>query len=255
MFIEAHTHLDHYKHNELKRAIKEIDDKNIITINNSMDIPSYIKNIEISRKSKFIIPTFGIHPWNAAKYVDRLDAIEEYIYKTPMIGEIGLDFYWVKDKAQFGAQRKVLSFFLQKAKEQNKVVNLHTKGAEQEILDLLDEYKIENAIIHWYSGPKDILKNMICRNYYFTLGVEISYSDKITAIAQEIPLNRLLTETDGPGAEEWISGKRGMPILIEKVVSNLSEIKGISKEEIKQIVFENFNTLVYEKDLLKGFDR
>lgn len=254
MLVDAHTHLDHHKSYEINDVISEINRKKIISISNAMDIPSYIKNLDISKESKFIIPTFGIHPWNAPAYLDRLEEMEDFIDKTPMIGEIGLDFHWVEDRGQYEAQRKILNFFLQKAKEQNKIVNLHTKGAEQEILDLLNEYKIEKAIIHWYSGPKDILREMINNNYYFTVGVEVLYSEKIRNIAKEIPINRLLTETDGPGAGEWLTGNRGMPLLVERVASNLSEIKGISLQEVKGMVLENFRLLVNENDLLKRFD-
>jgi TatD DNase family protein len=136
MLVDAHTHLDHHTSDEIYDVINEINKKKIISISNSMDIPSYIKNLDISKKSKFIIPTFGIHPWNAPEYSDRLEEMEDFIDKTPMIGEIGLDFHWVQDRGQYEDQRKILKFFLQKAKEQNKIVNLHTKGAEQEILDV-----------------------------------------------------------------------------------------------------------------------
>lgn len=254
MLVDAHTHLDHHKSHEIHGVISEINKRKIISISNSMDIPSYIKNLDISKESKFIIPTFGVHPWNAPAYLNRLEEMEDFIDKTPIIGEIGLDFYWVEDKGQYEAQRKVLNFFLQKAKGQNKIVNLHTKGAEQEILDLLNEYKIERAIIHWYSGPKEILRKMISKNYYFTVGVEVLYSEKVKNIAKEIPINRLLTETDGPGAEEWLTGNRGTPLLVERVASKLSEIKEISLQEVKGIVLENFRSLVNENDLLKRFD-
>lgn len=254
MLVDAHTHLDHYKSHEIYNVINEINKRKIISISNSMDIPSYIKNLDISKKSKFIIPTFGIHPWNALEYSDRLEEMEDFIDKTPMIGEIGLDFHWVEDRGQYEAQRKVLKFFLQKAKEQNKIVNLHTKGAEQEILDLLNEYKIERAIIHWYSGSKEVLRKMISKNYYFTVGVEVLYSEKVKNIAKEIPINRLFTETDGPEAEEWLTGNRGTPLLLERVASNLSEIKEISLQEVKGIVLENFRVLGNENDLLKRFD-
>ncbi|MCY6485679.1 TatD family hydrolase [Clostridium aestuarii] len=251
MFVDSHTHLDHYQCNEIERAINQINKEKIITINNSMDVPSYIKNLKISKNSKYIIPTFGIHPWNAPKYVDKLQEIKKFIDKTSIIGEIGLDFCWVQDKNEYEAQRKILRFFLEKAKQQNKIINLHTKGAEKEILELLNKYEIEKAIIHWYSGSIDILNSMIERNFYFTIGVEVTYSDKIKKIAEKIPLDRLLTETDGPGAEEWLTHKRGMPILIKNVIKDLADIKKIPLESMNNIVIENFKRII-PKNILNG---
>jgi Tat protein secretion system quality control protein TatD with DNase activity len=77
------------------------------------------------------------------------------------------------------AQRKVLEYFIAAAREQKKFVNLHTKAGEKEILDLLERYDIKRAIIHWYSGPMDILRALIDYGCYFTIGVEVLYSDYI----------------------------------------------------------------------------
>src|SRR5262245_60068378 len=102
-----------------------------------MDLPSYHRNVEIAKHSALIIPIFGIHPWNASEYEDRLAALCPMIEESPAIGEIGLDFYWVKDISKYAAQLKVFEFFLSAAEERKKLVNIHTKGAEREALDLL----------------------------------------------------------------------------------------------------------------------
>lgn len=247
MLVDAHTHLDQYNINELEKAIKEINEEKIITIANAMNLSSYVKSKDISKKSHFIIPTFGIHPWEAHKYEKKLDSIEKFIYETPMIGEIGLDFYWVKDKNKYNSQMKVLKFFLKRAQEQNKIINLHTKGAENEIVALLDEYNIQKSIIHWYSGGKDVLKKMIDRGCYFTIGVELLSSNKIQDIAKMIPLNKIFTETDGPEGEEWINGKRCMPTKVNDILKCLGKIKCVSKIEMEKIIVQNFNELTCNK--------
>ena len=136
----------------------------------------------------------------AAEYANRLPEIRRHIESSPAIGEIGLDFHWVKDASTYPAQRKVLEYFIAAAAEQNKFVNLHTKAGEKEILDLLEKYDVRRAIIHWYSGPMDILRAMIDFGCYFTIGVEVLYSDYIKDIAKAVPDHLLLTETDNPGA-------------------------------------------------------
>ena len=185
MLIDAHVHLDKYG-DRLDDALKEIANEKIFTVATAMDVPSYLELQEIGKRSNLILPTFGIHPRRAAEYADRLPEISRYIESSPAIGEIGLDFHWVKDTSTYPAQRKVLEYFIAAAAEQNKFVNLHTKAGEKEILDLLEKYGMKRAIIHWYSGPMDILRAMIDFGCYFTIGVEVLYSDYIKSIAKAV---------------------------------------------------------------------
>src|SRR3990170_8996225 len=215
MFIDAHVHLDKYG-DLLDEALRQIEQERIFTVATAMDVPSYLELQKIGERSELILPTFGIHPRRAAEYVDRLPEIIRYIEASPAIGEIGLDFHWVKDPSTYPAQRKVLEYFFAAAREQKKFVNLHTKGGEKEILDLLEKYDIQRAIIHWYSGPMDILRAMITFGCYFTVGVEVHYSKHIKAIAKEIPDHLLLTETDNPGGLKGLKKNEegGMPTAI-----------------------------------------
>src|SRR5678815_1184115 len=226
MLIDAHVHLDKYG-DLLDQALSEIDAQRIFTVATAMDVPSYLELRKIAERSPFILPTFGVHPRRAAEYVDRLPELGRYIEMSPAIGEIGLDFHWVKDTATYPAQRKVLEYFIASAGEQNKFVNLHTKAGEKEILDLLEKYDVRRAIIHWYSGPLDILNAMIDYGCYFTIGVEVLYSDYIKAIARTIPDHLLLTETDNPGALRWLkkTDEIGMPIAIKDVVDGLARVR------------------------------
>src|SRR4026207_1222984 len=134
MLIDAHVHLDKYG-NLLDDALREIERENIFTIATSMDVPSYQELQEIGRRSALVLPTFGIHPRRAPQFVDRLRELGQYIETSPAIGEIGLDFHWVMDRSEYPAQLKVLEYFLAAAREQKKIVNLHTKGGERSILE------------------------------------------------------------------------------------------------------------------------
>lgn len=244
VFIDAHTHIDEYSNEDLKKAIKEINENKILSIANSMSIESYIKSKKISEMSSYVVPTFGIHPWKAKGCEEDLYKLIPYIEETPIIGEIGLDFFWVEDKTSFESQIKVFEFFLREAKRLDKVINVHTKGAEEEVLSLLDKYSMNRVIVHWYSGSKDVLYKMIDRGYYFTISTELFYSETIREIASIIPINKMFVETDGPGAEEWLSGNIGMPKLILKTMETLSKMKKLIFEEVEQQMEHNFSTLV-----------
>jgi TatD DNase family protein len=245
MLIDAHVHLDKYG-DLLDEALKQIESERIFTVATAMDIPSYLELRKIGERSDLVLPTFGIHPRRAAEYAHRLAELGRYIEMSPAIGEIGLDFHWVKDASTYTAQRKVLEYFIVAAAEQNKFVNLHTKAGEKEILDLLEKYDVRRAIIHWYSGPMDILRMMIEYGCYFTIGVEVLYSDYIKEIAKTVPDHLLLTETDNPGALRWLkkNDKIGMPRAIQNVVGKVAELRQTTLERIENLVHANFLRLI-----------
>ena len=242
MYIDFHNHIDFYKDKEIDSVINCINLNNIKIIACSMDEESYLKNIEISKKSDYIVPIFGIHPWRVKNNID-IDKFEYYIKNTPLIGEIGLDFHWIEDKDTYPHQIKVFEFFLQSAKKYDKYINIHTKGCEELILNLLKKYDISSqSIIHWYSGDKDTLKKLIDAKCYFTGSVDLGYIKHSKDIIKEIPANKLLAETDGPTALQWVNGTYGMPDEIKNVYKNICEIKNLDIEEYKynaQIIMTN----------------
>ena len=255
MLIDAHSHVDRYDlvdEQALESALAEITQHRILTVSNSMDLPSYKRNQAISEMCSLVLPTFGVHPWNAPEYADRLDDLGDEIEQSPMLGEIGLDHYFVQDTSAYPAQRQVLEFFLGAAREQEKIINLHTKGAESEVLALLDQYDLPRVIVHWYSGPLDIFREMVARGVHFTVGIEVLYSEHIQTIAQEIPSRQLLTETDNPGGPKGFIGEPGMPALVQDVVQGVAEARRTTTESIIQTVQANMLELIRDDHRLSN---
>ena len=250
MLIDAHVHLDKYG-DLLDHALREIERENIFTIATAMDVPSYEDLQDIGQRSALVLPTFGIHPRRAPQYLDRLRELGRYIEMSPAIGEIGLDFHWVKDSSEYPAQVKILEYFFAAAREQKKIVNLHTKGGEKAILERLERYDVARPIIHWYSGPLDILRALVQFGAYFTIGVEVLYSETIQTIAREIPEHLLLTETDNPGGLKWLKGIVGMPSEIRKVIDELARIRSSTPESISRMVHANFLKLIQDDPWLQ----
>jgi TatD DNase family protein len=245
MLIDAHVHLDRYG-DRLDAALSEIERERIFTVATAMDVPSYVALQQIAARSSWVMPTFGIHPRRAADYADRLEELRPYIASSPAIGEIGLDFHWVRDPSTYPKQRRVCEYFIAAAAAHDKFVNLHTKAGEAEVLALLRKYELKRAIVHWYSGPIDILHQMIAHGCWFTIGVEVLFSDHIRAIARTVPDHLLLTETDNPGALGWLrkTDEAGMPGAIRLVVAALAELRQTSFEAIENLVAENFCRLL-----------
>ncbi len=255
MFIDAHMHFDLYETIEesaLASALDEINSQKIFCISNSMDLSSYAKNKLTAEMSEYIVPIFGVHPWNAGQYVDRLESLDEAIEESPMIGEIGLDTFFVDDESEYPKQRKVLEYFCAASKRQNKLVTLHTKGAEESILGMLREFELPRVIIHWYSGPLDVFEKLVNIGCYFTVGIEALFSKHIQTIAVSVPSDRLLTETDNPGGPRDFIGKWGSPGLIKDVVEKVAELRNISNADLVALVQTNLVNLIGDDSWFPG---
>jgi TatD DNase family protein len=191
-----------------------------------------------------VLGCFGIHPWQAHRYADDLDGLQPFIDASPLLGEIGLDYVWDEDPAHYPAQRAVFAHFLHSAAAQDKIVNLHTKGAEHDVVTMLDSFGVRRAIVHWYSGPRDAFEALIARGCYFTFGVETLHSAAIQTLAQATPLARILTETDGPEGLRWLTGEVGMQRHIHDVLGALAHLRGLSVTDVTSSVAANWQQLI-----------
>lgn len=244
MYIDFHSHIDFYKDYELQKVYEDINKNNIKVISCSMDEDSYKKNITYSKVCSNIIPTFGIHPWKVTNKIPNLDFYDNYIKNSKIIGEVGLDFHWVEDKSTYKTQLEVFKHFVKKAKRYDKFLNIHTKGAEELVYDILHkENMLDKSIIHWYSGDFNTLKKFIDGHSYFTLSVDINHIEKSKEIASLLPVTSILAETDGPTALEWINGVYAMPREIINVYEGISSVKGIYVDELKSNIEDNYNII------------
>lgn len=256
MYVDFHTHIDFFKENELLKVFDDINKNDIKVVSCSMDLETYKQNIEFSKICSNIIPTFGIHPWSVKsdKLIDDksldyklfdLEIYDDYIKNTKIIGEVGLDFHWVEDKSTFPNQIKVFEYFVKKAKDYNKYLNIHTKGAEELIYDILKREDIlDRSIIHWYSGDFDTFKKFLDADSMFTIGVDIHTSEKTKEFAKLIPTERLLCETDGPTALEWVNGIYGMPCEIINVYKSVCDVKNICEDELHYFIDKNYKNII-----------
>jgi TatD DNase family protein len=238
-YIDAHSHLP-VDTKDRKLFLSEINKYKILTLLNGMNIASYKEAVELKKECPYLIPSFGIHPWNVMEVSGNFENLVPYIDECDFLGEIGLDYVWAKEYS-FPQQRKIFDFLLSQGMEKNKVISLHTKGAELEILEKLSVYKNCNrVIIHWYSGPLDLVPLFLNLGCYFTISVDLGFSDVTEELLKMIPLNRLLIETDGITALEWINGEKSFPLYISKVAQRTASEKGMSITDLNGVIKQNF---------------
>jgi TatD DNase family protein len=242
MYIDAHTHLDKYEA-DAPEILAEIETNRIFTVSVSMDPDAYASSRKLEARSPLVLSTFGIHPWNAPKHHADLASFDSLIASSPMIGEIGLDYHFITEPDQHETQRDVFRHFVQKGVAQDKILNIHSKGAEADVDAVLGHLNARRAILHWYSGPFEVLKKLSEKGYYFSVGVEMLFDPHIQAIAQAVPAVQLLTETDNPGGYHWLTGVIGRPALIKSVIGKLAALRQWRPEQTQETIFENFMRL------------
>jgi TatD DNase family protein len=243
VLVDAHAHLDQYG-SSWPEVLEEIRDMGVLTLAVSMDPPSYERTRVLCANEPLLIPAFGVHPWHAPGWENRLSELDRYVGEAPALGEVGLDFHFVEDESAFGPQREVFEYFLEAAKRTGKLLNIHSKGAEEEIARRLHDAGAPSVIVHWYSGPLGPLHDLLDEGVYFTVGVELLRSPHIEKIARRIPENRVLTETDNPGGWQWLEGAPGRPALLNRVLERLAEVRGVARERMEEIVADNATRLV-----------
>lgn len=253
MLLDAHAHLDQYPDELLPVVLNEIAAHRILTVSVGTDLPSFERTQMIAAQSPLVVSTFGIHPAKAPAHAHRLASPEQAIADSPMLGEIGLDHRYITDASQYPAQRAVFETFLAAARDQGKIVNTHSSGAEAEALSLLARYEIRRTIVHWCDGPRDLLPILADQGAFFTVGVEVMFSRTIQAIARAVPLDRLLTETDNPDGLHWLTGAIGMPGALGDVVDALAGSRGMGADALVRTVAANFDRLTRDHPWLASW--
>lgn len=195
MIIDTHCHYDMMEYPE--GYINKVEYTGNIVIGMT-NLPSHFDmGYEHVCKYKNVRLALGFHPQLADNYKDELFLFEKYLGRTSYIGEIGLDFSseYVSTK---DIQISCLKNILEKLQGKNKIISVHSRRAERELFSLLLDYNIKNVIFHWYSGPLSLIPDIINEGYYFSINEAMTLSASGQKIINEIPLNRILTESDAP---------------------------------------------------------
>jgi len=242
LLIDVHCHMNLYLNpNEVIQEASQVGVKKIIAV--AMSVLSQQRILEIAQHYDSVYPALGIHPEEVKmnKNIEaELDIVIDLITSNQSnlcaIGEIGLDHHFIKDKALYPLQSKIFNRMLSLAQELKLPVNLHSKGAEQQIFDTLTSYQIPNINIHWYSGPEKLLKLGIDRGYYFSITPAVKYSPAVKKTVSFVEIDHLLLESDGPVK---FSGKIGTPSMIKEVLNEISIIKKMNTQDIEEKILTN----------------
>lgn len=237
--IDTHCHIDLYK-NPIK-ILQECENAGI-TVLAMTNLPSHFEmGYPHILPFKRIRLALGMHPLHAEQHDQEFSLFLKNLSKTSYIGEVGLDFsregYTTKE-IQVNSFERILN----QVTNEKKILSLHSRKAEKEILSLLIEKNIKSAIFHWYSGPLSLVDKIVEAGYYFSVNPTMVKSDSGRKIINRIPSANLLTETDGPFIE--VDGRQVKPTDAILVYQHCSRIWGKTIKEADLIISTNFQRLL-----------
>lgn len=247
MLIDTHAHLNDEKFiSDQDEVIKRAKQQGLTSIINiGYNRETILQTIDLINKYEFIYAAIGWHPNDAHEMREAdLAFIEELSkhQKVLAIGEIGLDYYW--DFAPKEVQKKVFKQQINLAKRVDLPIIIHDRDAHQDILTILKE---ENAvkvggIMHSFSGSLEMARECIEMGFYISFSGPITFKNakKPKEVAANIPLERILIETDCPYlTPEPYRGKRNEPAYVKYIAEKIAELRGLAVEEIIKITNEN----------------
>ena len=237
-----HLHVESQFHNpaDIEKTLADIEQNKILVAVNSCDLPGYKETFEICKRSDYMFPGFGILPWYAHQFADKLDSITIPVEEVGMLGEIGIDYKYSPPEAKPHMQKALFELFLQAAEKHDLIINVHIRGYETMVdaRELMGGYDLKRVIMHSYYDKPEGMRECVERGYYFTIGQIIrnpgDRKAQIHSAIMEIPDDLLLTETDTV-PRDFVPPS----VTLTEVHSALASFRGITTEELRSQIHQN----------------
>ena len=208
------------------------------------DLPSSQRCMDFAAAHEGAFAAVGVHPHEAMDAPeDYLDTISEMLKapKVVALGEIGLDYYY--DLSPRDVQKRVMAEQVALAVRLDVPVIFHIRDAHGDMVDFFRaQKKLPQGIIHCFSGSPEIAREYVRMGFYISFAGPLTFkkAPHLQAAAQEVPMDRLLVETDSPYlSPEPKRGRRNEPAHVVYTLAKLAELRGLPVEEMAQITWEN----------------
>ena len=253
--FDTHSHYDDEAFNEDREEILvQISEEGVVGILNCACSKASLETTnKLTLDYNFIYGALGIHPSDANDYDEnvksRIIELVKSNKKIIAIGEIGLDYYWDENPDK-EVQKRVFREQMSLAEELGLPVVIHDRDAHKDTLEIMKEFPNVRGTVHCFSGSVEFARECVKLGYYIGITGVVTFKNakKICDVVREIPLERLLVETDCPYmAPHPNRGKRNKSDYIGYIIEKIAEIKEISSKEVNLAVNDNFNNLIHGK--------
>ncbi|MCL1987321.1 MAG: TatD family hydrolase [Firmicutes bacterium] len=249
MYFDSHAHYDDKRFNSDRANLleNELPNQGVIgLVNIGACMKSSKASVELAKKYDFVYAAVGVHPHSAVQMVESdITTLQNLCtQKTVAIGEIGLDFF--RNLSPPDTQKYWFVQQLKLAKTLDKPVVIHSRDAAQETMDIIKDSGVRKGVIHCYSGHLPMALQYIEMGFYIGLGGVVTYKNaaKTHEVAQKIPLDRLLIETDAPYlAPVPFRGERNDSTKLPFIVEQIATLRNISTTEVSTATTDNAKKL------------
>ena len=245
MYFDSHAHLTEdcfaQDFDTIVENMKEASVTGMMEI--GFDLPSSEKAVQLAERFDWVHAAVGSHPDDAEQVDEARIAVYRELCKNPRvkaIGEIGLDYHYEEPGRE--VQKRAFRMQLALAQELSMPVVIHEREAHEDGLRILEEFPTIRGVFHCFSGSYEMAKELIKRGWYigFTGVVTFKNARKAVETAANIPLDRILIETDCPYmAPEPFRGRRCDPSLVPYVAKKIADLRGLSPEAVAAATAEN----------------
>jgi len=249
VLIDTHAHLDEMEDcDSVIEAARLAGVAGIIAM--GQDLNSNSKTLDLAaRYPVYVYPALGLHPWaigslDAAQLEENINFIAENLHRAAALGEVGLDYdKRVLKGAGKETQKKVLRRLLALALRYDKPVSLHSRYAWKDALAEVKSAGISRLVFHWYTGFSSTLAELIESGYYISATPAAEYHDEHRRAVREVPVDRLLLETDCPVYYGREQRYRSQPSDVARSLKAAAAIIGIDQAELCLITRKNTKRL------------
>ena len=241
MMIDTHCHLFEEEYDNLEEIIKRMKD-NIMIVSGTNDLTN-LEVIKLVDKYPNIYGVIGIHPEEVDNVtLDSFKIIEDNINNPKIvgIGEIGLDYYWVKDNKE--KQKKLFIKQIELANKYDKTIVIHSREATGDTYNILEKHLKTKAVMHCYSSSLEMARKFINLNVKLGIGGVLTFKNSkvLKEVVENISINDILLETDSPYlTPEPYRGKKNEPYNIIYVAEKIAELKNMPLEEVLESTSRN----------------
>lgn len=254
---DAHAHIQEpwFSMDEINLLINRAIESSIEGIINVISSPKgedYKRGLELASKYHVVHLNFGLQPTvaNEKNFIEFRKAVEENLNSIKAIGEVGLDYHWIKEKKQLQLQRDIFKKIINLANDLSLPLVIHSRKAEDECLNILEKYADVPVLMHGVEATLDQINKIVDLDYVLSVPTSVCIRKKYKKIALRTPIEHILLETDSPFQlpfnqiknEERIKNE---PSNIEKSAETIAVLKDIEIEEIARVT--RTNTLKFFK--------
>lgn len=243
--IDSHVHMESFVDpDSIVQRSKDSGIDAVICVGGSLESSKVAKKLAMEHPG-YLYPALGVHPSEVLK--DDIDAaiayLRENLEECVAVGEIGLDYAYsfVKPKDVRARMKDIFSRFLDVAVEFDLPTSIHSRSAYKDSLELAAGAGVE-GVFHWYDGPLHTLRGILDAGFYVSATPSVAYSKGARAVLAEVPLDRILVETDSPVYLRNL-GRRSTPVDVGFVVDALAELKGLDPSEVSIVTARNAERL------------